>query len=97
MPLCPSARSALKPNLAQLDIVLAHALIAGFARPLEAFFRQFPIVSGRRHRFVPAPGTKEGAWGAPSFYELSSQGFGGWESHSARTTEDDTVTCNKHN
>jgi hypothetical protein len=37
--------------------VLAHAHIAGFMRPLETFFRQFPIVSGRRHRaFIPARG-----------------------------------------
>jgi hypothetical protein len=35
--------------------VLPHGRIAGFACPLEAFFGQFPIVSGRRHRF-PQPG-----------------------------------------
>ena len=51
-----SARSTLKPNLAQLGVVLAHAHIAGFMRPLETFIRQFPIVSGRRHRARPSLG-----------------------------------------
>jgi hypothetical protein len=73
-----SARSAAKPNLAKLGLVLAHALIAGLAGPLETFFSQLSILSGRRHRFVPNRGTKEGACRAPSFYELSGQGFGGW-------------------
>jgi hypothetical protein len=42
-----SACSTFKPNLAQLGVVLAHAHIAGFVRPFETFFGQFPIISGR--------------------------------------------------
>ena len=57
-----SARSALKPNLAQLGVVLAHAHVASFARPFETFLRQFPIVSGPRHRFVSSPRLRSGIW-----------------------------------
>ncbi len=51
-----STGSTLKPNLAQLSVVLAHARIASFVRPLETFLRQFLIVSGRRHRSRPRLG-----------------------------------------
>jgi hypothetical protein len=47
-------RSALKPNPAQARVLFAHALVGGFAGPLEAFFSPFPIVGGRRHRLVPS-------------------------------------------
>jgi hypothetical protein len=46
-----STHSALKPNLAQVRVLLAHALIVSFARPFKTFFSPFPIVSGRSHRF----------------------------------------------
>ena len=49
-----SPRSLLKPNSAQAGVLLAHGLIRGLARPFEALFGPFPIVSDRCHRFAPA-------------------------------------------
>lgn len=49
-----SARSTLKPNQAQLSVVVAHTQVAGFACPLKTFFSQFPIVGGRRHGLRPS-------------------------------------------
>jgi hypothetical protein len=49
-----SAVGTLKPNLAQLGVMLANGHIAGFMRRFETLFRQFPIMSGCRHRFAPS-------------------------------------------
>jgi hypothetical protein len=63
--------SATKPNLAQLGVVLAHAYIAGFVRPLETFFRQFPIVSGRCHNSPgPHPNNKQSMLKTPQAIKL---------------------------
>jgi len=45
--------SALKPNLPQVRVLLAHSLIVSCARPFKTFFSPYPIVNSRRHRARP--------------------------------------------
>ena len=51
-----STHSALKPNLAQVRVLLAHSFIVSCARPFKTFFSPYPIVSSRRHRALPSLG-----------------------------------------
>jgi hypothetical protein len=46
--------SALKPNLPQVRVLLAHSLIVSCARPFKTFFSPYPIVNSRRHRARPS-------------------------------------------
>jgi hypothetical protein len=39
--------------LTHFGVLLAYGLIGGLARPFEALFSPFPIVSCRCHRFAP--------------------------------------------
>ena len=51
-----SPRSVFKPMLTHLGVLLADGLIRGLARPFEALFSPFPIVSCRCHRFATQAG-----------------------------------------
>jgi hypothetical protein len=45
-------RGTLKPDSTQAGVLFAHDVVCSRARPLETFFSPFPIVGGRRRRFV---------------------------------------------